>query len=147
MATDVRQWQYWDSVVFISLLQRTAGRYEVLDTIVAAAVRAEIGIVTSAFTMAEVVKLTGLPLLEPQIEKLIVDFFENDYIVIRNVDRFVSERSRPLIRDLNIKPPDAIHLATALLSKVAVLYTYDHDLLRWNGQVDGLRIEQPVQAI
>src|SRR6266566_2197289 len=96
MPSDGPRLQYWDSDVFISLLQRTPGRVEVLRTITDAAEHGSVRIVTSAFTMAEVVKLKELPLLDPQIEQLIVGFFENDYIVVRNVDRFVAERARPI---------------------------------------------------
>ncbi len=35
-----------------------------------------------------------------------------------------------------LKPPDAIHIATALFAKAAALHTFDIDLLKLNGKVD-----------
>jgi predicted nucleic acid-binding protein len=104
----------------------------------------EVVIVTSALTMVEVVKITELGLLDQDTEQLVADFFENDFISLRNVDRFVAERARPLVREFNLKPADAIQVATALLMKVDVMHTYDEKhLLKLNGKIDGLRIELP----
>src|SRR5437867_135567 len=105
---------YWDSDAFIDFIEQTPGRIHRLQPIVTAAERGSVLIVTSAFTMAEVVKLKNLGLLDEQTEQLVADFFENDYISIRNVDRFVAERARPIVRKCSVKPPDAIQIATAI---------------------------------
>ena len=63
------------------------------------------------------------------------DFFENDYIVIRNVDRLIAEKAGDIVRTHPIKPPDAIHIATALSSKCECLHTYDKKLLHLDGKV------------
>ena len=137
---------YWDSSVFISRIQRNTGRIENLELISAAAESGEIRIVTSAFTLAEVVKTPGLGLLAPDEEQRIVDYFENEYIVVRNVDRFVAERARRIVRRYGVPPADAVHVATAILSDVVVLHTYDHDHLISKNEMIGdppLRIEEP----
>ena len=95
---------YWESSVFIDLIEKTAGRIETLQSIVKAAERGEVRIVTSALTLAEVSKLKHLGLLPEWKEKLIVKYFENDYIVVHNVDRATSEHARPIIRGHNLKP-------------------------------------------
>jgi predicted nucleic acid-binding protein len=112
---------YWDSVVFINLIEETIGRVERIRPHVQSAIDEKSVIVTSAFTMAEVVKLTNLNLLDEDAERRVTEFFENPYISVRNVDRFVAEAARPIVRKHGIKPPDAIHVATAILSKADVL--------------------------
>lgn len=47
---------YWESSVFIDLIEKTPGRIEILQSIVQAAERGEVRIVTSALTLAEVSK-------------------------------------------------------------------------------------------
>jgi predicted nucleic acid-binding protein len=134
---------YWDSVVFIDLIEQTPGRIERIRPLVESAINDKLIIVTSAFTMAEVVKLKNLNLLDEDAERRVTEFFENQYLSIRNVDRFVAEAARPIVRKHGVKPPDAIHLATAILSKVAVLHTFDEPLLKLDGKIDGLPIKEP----
>ena len=140
---------YWDSCVFIDLIEKTTSRYQTLEAIVASAERGEARIISSSVSLAEVVKLNSLAGVLPEWkEKLIVQFFENDYISIRNVDRVVAELARPIMRNHNRKTPDAIHVATALHSKAQVLHTYDADLLKLDKLISlpnslPLRIEEP----
>lgn len=136
---------YWDSMVFIYRIQRHPAWVADLELFTEAAERGEIRIVTSAWTMAEVVK-TEAALLSLEQEQMIVAFFENDYVVVRNVDRFVAELARNIVRDHNVPPRDAIHVATAILADVGVMYTNDLEhLLPKNGQIGNppLRIEEP----
>lgn len=136
---------YWDTCVFLDLVQGTPDHAQSLNAIAEAAEAGRVRIVTSAFTLAEVIKTPDLGLLPPEQETLIRDFFENDYIDVVNVDRFVAEEARSIARDHNLKPPDAVHVATAVLSAVAVLHSYDEKLLKLNGIVGdaALRIETP----
>lgn len=136
---------YWDSDVFIDLLEQTPGRIHRLAPIVTAAEHGSVVIVTSALTMVEVVKLKNLNLLDDQIEQLVAEFFENDYISIRNVDRFVAEKARPIVRKCGIKPPDAIQVATAILMEVDVMHTFDAKLIGLSGlvEIEELKIEVP----
>jgi predicted nucleic acid-binding protein len=123
---------YWDSCVFIDRIEaKNSDRIDTLRAMTDAAERGELMIVTSALAMAEVVKLTALSeASDKEKENLIVEFFDNEYISVRNVTPAVSERARHIIRDHNLKPPDAIHVATALLTKgVRVLETYDESHL------------------
>lgn len=134
---------YWDSCVFIDLLERTPGRIEQLLPIIGLAERKEILIVTSALSLSEVSRLGRLRLDDESVEQMVSRFFENPYLSVRPADRFVAEMSRPLIRNLGLKPLDAIHVATALMMKVDMMQTYDAKILKLNGQIKGLPIEEP----
>jgi predicted nucleic acid-binding protein len=139
----VEQRLYWDSSAFISRIQRTPGRIEVLEHITGRAEKGEVEIVTSAFTLCEVAKGDENALPEDQ-EKTIVDFFENPYILVQQVDVFVAARTRGIVRRFGLKPADAVHVASALAANAAVLQTYDSKhLLPLDRQVEGLRVEQP----
>jgi predicted nucleic acid-binding protein len=140
---------YWDSCVFIDLIEKTdVTRFQTLEAIVASAERGEVRIVTSALSLAEVSKLKNLSTLPEWKEKQVVQFFENEYVAVRNVDRVVAEAARAIIRGHNIKPSDAVHVATALQAKVQVLHTYDDKLLQLDKQINyphtpPLRMETP----
>ena len=116
---------YWDSCVFIDSLQQTPGRYDVLREIVESAKRKETEIVTSAFSIAEVVAITDDRPVSPTDVQKIKDFFENEYIKLRQLDRQTVELAADIGRTHSIKPPDAVHIATALLAKCRELQTYD----------------------
>jgi len=142
---------YWDSCVFIDRIEAiNKDRIDTLRAMTEAAEGGSLDIFASALVLAEVVKLSGLGLENAEKEQLILDFFENDYISVRNVDHRVSEIARRVVRDHKLKPPDAIHVATALLSKVDVLQTYDEPLIALDGKIfyqdvfdKPLRIEHP----
>lgn len=69
---------------------------------------------------------------------MIADYFESDYILLVNVDRSVGERARVLMTSgfAGLKPPDAIHLATAAISGVEEMHTFDARLLGLDGVID-----------
>ena len=122
---------YWDSCVFIDRLEgKDPARIDVLRAMTEAAEKGDLRIVTSALSMTEVVKLNRLTdVADEDKESLITDFFENDYIYVRNLDPKVSWLSRRIIRDHKLKPSDAVHVATAILNHVDVLQTYDDNHL------------------
>jgi predicted nucleic acid-binding protein len=136
---------YFDSDVFIDLLERTARGVSQVVPIAESATHGEAIIVTSAFTMIEVSKLKNVGLLDEATEELVAQYFENDFISIRNVDRFVAEKARPLVRKYGLTPSDATHVATALLMEVDVMYTFDKGLLKHDGLIDGLKIKEPTR--
>ncbi len=108
-------------------------------------------IVTSALTITEFNKLPESKGLPEQQSRKILDFFENEYIAIRSLDRRTAEYAHELTRTHGLANADAIHAATAIVNKTPVLYTYDavmqrrKGLLRHNLKVGNppLRIEKP----
>ncbi len=136
---------YWDSDVFISRIARTAGRIETLEQITDAAENRELRIVASTLSLAEVAKVPELGLLPEAEEQLIVDFFENEYITVLPLDWFVAEEARRIVREHGLKPPDAVHVATAILANVPLFNTYEHKMRGKDRQIGDppLRIEEP----
>jgi predicted nucleic acid-binding protein len=142
---------YWDACVFIDLLQQTAGRYDACEDCRQRAEKGELILITSAITIAEVNKLPSLGSLPEVQSRVILEFFENSYIVLRQVDRAVAEKAHELTRTHGLMPMDAVHVATALAMQVDVFLTYDtpkgrrKGLLRHNGTIGNppLKIEMP----
>jgi predicted nucleic acid-binding protein len=111
----------------------------------------KIQIVTSAFTLAEVVKRkcggqvvgTG----EDEDDQF-AELLQQEFVTLVNADWDVGTRARALYREFNgrglKKPQDALHLATAVIENVDEMHTFDgDDLLRLSGLVrreDGMTL-------
>ena len=110
-----------------------------------AAERGDLRIVTSALTLTEVIKIKGKQ-IKVEDEDRIRAFFEHEWIIVRDVDRFIAEQARDFIWKHNLQPYDAIHLATAYKHKLQHLDTYDRaDLGKLNGKVGApaMKIGEP----
>jgi len=133
---------YWDACTWIALIQKEKiqlpdGQIEdremMCRTVIEAAKKRSIEILTSTFCLVEVCK-DG----KDNSDK-VKDYYENDYILLANVDRFVAERARELMMAAyaKIKPPDAVHLATAAISpNVEAMHTFDIRLLGLDGKIN-----------
>jgi predicted nucleic acid-binding protein len=135
---------YWDSDVFISFLQQEPGRYTVLRHWIERAENGEVQIVASAFSLCEVARVDD-DLLPAEQEELIVEFFGNPYILIQQLDEFVAQRTRAIVRELRISAKDAVHIASAIQADVPVMHTYEKKLIAHSGKVGDppLSIEEP----
>jgi predicted nucleic acid-binding protein len=144
---------YWDTCIFIILLKKDSNdpRLEPCDDMVYKAGKGELTIVTSTITLTEVNRIDGSSKLPAAQSKLIFKFFQNEYIAIRPVDRRTAEMAHEYTRDYGLENMDAIHVASAVIAKAPVLYTYDEKkgkrrgLLRHHLQIGApaLRIEKP----
>jgi len=85
--------RYWDSGCFLALFNNEAGRVDNCKSVLLAAERGELRIITSALTLTEVIKIKGKAIAAAQ-EDHIRAFFEHDWLVIRDVDRFIAEQAR-----------------------------------------------------
>jgi len=137
---------YWDANVFTYRLARRPDCIQILEHITDRAERGEVEIVTSTFTLVEVCKIEGIDDKDEQ-ERMIAEFFENPYILLQQVDRYVAQTSREIIRNFSgIKPKDAIHIASAIRAGASVLHTYDgNHLIPKSGKIGKppLTIESP----
>lgn len=142
MARDLR---YWDSDVFLGYFIKEPDKLTACESVLMAADAGKITIVTSALTLAEVLFVKKGPNLPREKRNLIEGFFKSPYISVQNVTRKISEDARDLVWDRNIKPKDAIHVATAITLNVSVMNTFDEGLLKHSGQIGNpaLRIEKP----
>jgi len=135
---------YWDSCCWIALIQKeklyapdgvavTEDREALCRVVIEAAKAGAVEIVTSYFTLTEVCKQ---PANQPDA---LESFFENDYILQVNVDKFVGEKARSLMNGgfAGLKPPDATHIATAcLVPSVEEMHSFDGPVLALNGLIN-----------
>ncbi len=127
--------RYWDSSTFLAWLLPEPEREDECYSVLKAAEHGDLQIVTLALTLTEVIKLKGAPELRREHESKVAKFFQNEYIVLRNVDRFVALAARRLVWEQGLMPRDSIHVATALHWKITVFDTYDDGLLKLNGKL------------
>lgn len=119
--------QYWDSVMFISLLTGSdPARVQVIRELLDRNKRGALRIVTSTFTMAEVrphPNDRGLPIDEFETAQ---DLFESDRIDLWAVTpRIATAAARIGFGHHAVTPTDSVHIATAIEAKVDVLFTFD----------------------
>jgi predicted nucleic acid-binding protein len=133
---------YWDSCAFISRLQGDADRIDALEYWTDEAAEGRAQIVTSTMAIAEVAFLNRES-TEAELEadvRQILDYFRNDYITVLNVTTRIAEDAAAIGRMYGAKPPDAIHIATALFAECAALHTYDGKrMLKLDGKIRPLR--------
>lgn len=144
---------YWDSCVFIDRIQRTPDRIGDLEEITNAAEAKKVLIVTSAMAIAEVCKLRDSTDPIGQQAESIRAYFDNDFIAIYQVTQHIAEKAAEFVRSGKLKPPDAIHVATAIHANVFEMHTFDgvdkpKGLLKCNGHfgTPALRIVVPKLA-
>lgn len=141
------QRRYWDSATFIAWLANETidDRVSQCEPVVRAAERGEVKIVTSSLTLVEVIKLKGRAAFEAEKEESIRRFFMHEYLIVRQLDRRLAEEARALIWEHGFMPKDAVHVATALDTKVYQLDTFDEPLWKKSGVIGDppLRIGKP----
>jgi hypothetical protein len=101
-------------------------------SVIEGAKKGNIEMLTSTFNLVEVCKSNKVT-----VDK-IAAFWENDYILLVNRDRAVGERGRELMNaGYSLKPPVAVHLATAALSPdVEQFHTFDDRILNLDGMIN-----------
>jgi len=124
---------YWDSDVFISYFEQNPTRIATIDDLLEQSKRGEVEIVTSTLTVVEVAftvgeRTTGL---DPNHEAAMDSFWsDNDVVTLVELSMPIARGARSLMRyamsqGLKLKPPDAIHLASATLLSASELHSYN----------------------
>jgi predicted nucleic acid-binding protein len=151
---------YWDSVAWIAYIQKempgpnstfSEPRYDMCRRTLKRAEAGELEIATSAFTLAEVCKQP----LDPTSPGLnLAAFFDQKYILLVPVDKPIGLQAQKLQSAgvAGLKPPDAIHLASAIVHDIPVLHTFDGKLLNLNKMLQTangsqLHIVRPTEEI
>ena len=142
MASD-RERRYWDSFCFLAVLNNEEPYASTCIQILEEAKKNSVELVISPLTMAETVRSKGASAPIPiKHEERIAEFFENDYMRFRVIDRLIAKRSLDLCWNAGSHPRDALHVAVALEEGCDMLETRDGKLLRNNG-LKGLTIREP----
>lgn len=136
---------YLETTVFIALIKGeiVAGidRGQIAQNILDDASRGRWAILTSTLTIVEVFKKRNHPTLTEMEEQKIDAFFKHEYIKLVTLDRQVAEHARKLARVYNLRPIDAVHLASAIRTKADQLLTWDNDFPRTT--IEGVQIREP----
>ena len=144
MAKKEIQRVYWDSCCFIEILNAGA-RAEQCVNVLEQAQRDEIRIVISSLTMGETVRPRGSETPLPvELRDKVLAFFENDYIIMVNLDRDVVRKSLDLCWNFNLKSRDALHVAAALAYQCDAFETFDQSILKLNAVVAGIAFREPI---
>jgi predicted nucleic acid-binding protein len=143
------RYRYWDSCTFLGWLKQEEDKVDECRNAVRAAEKGDIKLVTSAFTLTEVLKLKGADPIPPGDAEKVRGFFANEYIVVHDVDRAIAEMAQELVWFHNVKPKDSVHLATALttgpLVGIEQFDTFDNGLISLSGKLGepALKIGRP----
>jgi len=137
---------YWDACTWIAYINQEKAietkdgnlenRFAVCSEVLRLAQDKKLEIATSAFTLAEVCK-------NPEVKDSPLDnlpsFFEKSYILIVPVDMAIGRRAQAMQTSglINLKPPDAIHLASAQRAGVLELHTFDRKILDLDSKITG----------
>ena len=127
------QRRLWDTSVIIDFLEGTSRASPSVPLIIEEARRGDTKIFVSTLAEAEVVKINGV--LTAQQESMIAEFFSRSYVVRAQLDQRVAAIARRITRTTSldpnmrtIKPPDAVHIATAERWGITVVECYDRPL-------------------
>lgn len=142
--------RYWDSACFLAWFNEEPGRVETCGSILQAMEAGAVELVTSAFTITEVLFPKGEKKLGAELRQTVTEFFRKPQLIFVAVDRPLAEAAQRLVWDFNVRPKDAVHVASAIRAHAAVLETYDDGLTKLSGRVGGdpvLQIRAPVPVL
>src|SRR5690349_13804850 len=100
---------YWDTDAFLGLFQQEESKVDVCRATIERATAAELVILTSALTIAEVLWPRGSPRLAEDKAELLNKFFRRSFIRVRNVTRKIAADAQMVVWTYDVKPKDAIH--------------------------------------
>lgn len=142
---------YWDSSVFLALLMEEEGRVENVQHFLEEAESQDAIIITSSFTLVEVIKLRKKMPILPEKQAMVTGFFQRDYFRFIDATRKITEDARALIWSIpGLMPKDAVHLASAIEfakqgGKLDAVHSYDTDFTKLNGKLPvACPIEEPL---
>lgn len=146
---------YWDSNVFLSVIERHPERVAVIEQLLNDAEAGRIEIFTSIVSITEVAFAKfekDQRQLEPEVADQIAQLWlPGSPVKLVEFHELIAIEARDLVRlampgDRSLKPMDAIHLATAKRVEAEKLHTYDDKLFRFSIEL-GFVIEPPYAPV
>lgn len=143
---------YFDACVFLAFISGETGRVETIDELLKVSKAGKLKVLTSTLSIVEVSyaaseKIGGV--LDPAIEARI-DNLWNDRaaVTLIEVTAAVNRKAREFMRDglrngWKLRPPDAIHLASAVMQKAEEFYTYNLQDFKRYETITGIKISEP----
>jgi predicted nucleic acid-binding protein len=126
---------YWDAAVFLAYFQEESGRVELCRGTLERAGAGDVCIITSTLTIAECLWLRNSPPVPKDRADTVRRFFRRSFLRVRNVTRRTAELAQDLVWDHQIRPKDAIHVATVLEARAVILETFDDLLIGKSGLI------------
>lgn len=127
---------YWDTSVFLCFLNdKEQTRRKICEDVLDCAMREEVKIFTSCYTIAEVIrpKARSIPMatrLTPVEIAQITAMFRWPFLTTIEVDDRLAHFAVSLARAYDLKPADSVHAASAILWRLDTLYAWDRDFSR-----------------
>ena len=132
---------YLDTSVHIADVQNEPGR-EISTRILSLAEQGNLTIIASTFVIAELVYATsGMGYIAPEEDVVIQRRFLNSWTQTIDLTVPIAREARRIAREHGLKPPDAVHVATALQADADVFLSWDDHLL--GRTIQGLACRQP----
>lgn len=134
----------WDSCAWIAMIIQEQAplkeggvedRAKLCNHVIDLAAKKQLEIATSGLALAEVCKHDEVKAVDGDD---LSDFFRNEYILVVAADRHVGTLARKFMQSgyAGLRPPDAIHLATAVVANAQALHTFDKKLLALDGKIE-----------
>lgn len=140
--------RYWDSCVFLGWLKAEPDKINQCEAGIREAEAGKLVIVTSTLTLAETLYLAKREKpVSKETRQKIQGFFENEYILLAELDRPTAELAQDVVWEHDIAHKDAVHVATAAALRerhgIEQLDTFDQPLCAFSGKIQNLPIGEP----
>lgn len=135
---------YWDACIWIAVINeersvsigggKTENRFAMCEAVMEQAKSGDLEIVVSAFTLAEVCKS---PEAKDENTGKLPNFLDHEFMIVVPVDKDVGLKAQSLQVSglVSLKPPDAIHLASAQKANCEEFHTFDNGLIGLDGNI------------
>lgn len=141
---DLYKQPYLDSSVYIAAIKGEADRGDIAMSILNDAKAGKLQIIGSTFVIAEVIRGKGQATpLSPEQERVIDGYVFHNFITWVELDVTLALESRRLARQHSLKPPDAVHLASAIRGGADYLLRWDNTFRLADGVYEGVTVCEP----
>lgn len=134
---------YLDSSVYIAAIKGERDRAPVAKAILREAQAGKIHIVASTFVITEVLRGRDYPRLSVAEERKVDAFFEHEFITWVELDVLAARHARDLARAHNLRPADAVHLASAIRGGADQLLRWDSKFRLREGVYESVAVCDP----